>query len=141
MTAEIGTTSRTLSRRSFLVTTGAVGVAFSFGGLPTDAFAAASDSAFKANAWVAIGGDGIITIVSPASEMGQGVMTTLPLLIAEDLDADWSKVRVVQAPSDAKTYGNPAFGGTLTTVGSLAVRGYYEKLRIAGAQARKVLLA
>jgi isoquinoline 1-oxidoreductase beta subunit len=141
MTAELGTTSRALSRRAFLVTTGAVGVAFQFGALPTDAFAAASDAAFKANAWVTIGGDGIISIMSPASEMGQGVMTTLPLLIAEDLDADWHKVRVVQSPSDAKTYGNPAFGGILITVGSLAVRGYYEKLRIAGAQARKVLLA
>jgi CO/xanthine dehydrogenase Mo-binding subunit len=61
-------------------------------------------------------------------------------MIAEDLDADWSKVRVVQSPDDNKTYGNPGFFGLLVTVGSRATPGYYEKLRIAGAQARKVLL-
>jgi isoquinoline 1-oxidoreductase subunit beta len=78
--------------------------------------------------------------MSPASEMGQGAMTTLPSMIAEDLDADWSKVRVVQSPDDSKTYGNPGFFGLLVTVGSRATPGYYEKLRIAGSQARKVLL-
>src|SRR5476649_2706904 len=117
MTAEIGTTSRALSRRSFLVTTGAVSIAVSFGALPTDAFAAAGTSAtaFKPGAWVTIGADGIITIVSPASEMGQGVMTTVPLLIAEDMDADWKKVRIVQSPNDAKIFGNALFGGSMTT--------------------------
>jgi isoquinoline 1-oxidoreductase subunit beta len=143
MTAEIGTVSRALSRRSFLVTTGAVSIAVSFGTLPTDVFAAAgtAGSAFKPGAWVTIGTDGIITIMSPASEMGQGVMTTVPLLIAEDMDADWKKVRIVQSPNDAKTFGNKFFGGSMTTAGSFTVRAYYEKVRLVGAQTRKVLLA
>lgn len=127
-----------LSRRTFLVTSGAFGVAVAFGSLPDEAAAAGP---FRPNAWVTIGEDDIVTIMSPACEMGQGIMTTLPLLIAEDLDADWRKVRVVQSPDDAKVYGNPGFNGVLTTVASAATRGYYEKMRITGAQARKVLLA
>src|SRR5436190_4083426 len=110
-----------LSRRSFLVTTGAFGVAVAFGSLPDAAFAAGS---FAPNAWVTIGEDGIVTIVPPAVEMGQGVQTSLPLILAEDLDADWSKVRVAATPDDDKVYGNPAFRNQLTTVGSFAVTGY-----------------
>jgi isoquinoline 1-oxidoreductase beta subunit len=82
-----------------------------------------------------------VTIVSPASEMGQGVMTAMPALVAEDMDADWSKVRVIQAPSDAKTFGNPLFGGAMTTGASRTTQGYYRILRLAGAQTRKVILA
>ena len=73
--------------------------------------------------------------------MGQGVRTSLPLILAEDLDADWSKVRVAETPDNDKIYGNPAFNHQLTTVGSFAVTGYYEELRLAGAQARKILIA
>ncbi|MDB5408277.1 MAG: carbon monoxide dehydrogenase [Rhodospirillales bacterium] len=142
MTAEIGTTSRALSRRSFLVTTGAVSIAVSFGSVLTDAFAAGKSAAtFTPGAWVTIGTDGVITIMSPASEMGQGVMTTVPLLIAEDMDADWKKVRVVQSPNNAKVFGNSMFGGSMTTAGSRTVMAYYEKVRLVGAQTRKVLLA
>jgi isoquinoline 1-oxidoreductase subunit beta len=132
-------TTRTtaLSRRSFLVSSGALGVAVTFGVFDD---VLASPAPFQANAWVTIDGDGTVTLMSPASEMGQGTMTTLPSMIAEDLDADWSKVRVVQSPDDIKTYGNPLFFGLMVTVGSRATPGYYEKLRIAGAQARKVLL-
>ena len=127
-----------LSRRSFLVSSGAFGVAVAFGTLP-DAAAAAGPLA--PNAWVTIGEDGIVTIVPPAVEMGQGVQTALPLILAEDLDADWSRVRLAPTPDDDKAYGNPAFAHRLTTVGSFAVTGYYEPLRLAGAQARAVLLA
>jgi isoquinoline 1-oxidoreductase subunit beta len=130
--------STALSRRSFLVSSGALSIAVTFGGFDQ---AIAATAPFEANAWVTIDADGIVTLMSPASEMGQGAMTALPALIAEDLDADWSKVRVVQSPDDVKTYGNPLFFGLLITVGSRATPGYYEKLRIAGAQARKVLLA
>src|SRR5215469_7201492 len=133
-----GTRSEKLSRRSFLVTTGAVSVAVAFGSLPETASAAGP---FAPNAWVTIGEDGIITIVPPAVEMGQGVQTSLPLILAEELDADWSKVRLAATPDNDKVYGNPAFRDQLTTVGSFAVTGYYEKLRLAGAQARAVLLA
>src|SRR5262249_20534080 len=98
--------SQRLSRRSFLVTTGAVGVAVAFGSLPDPAAAAGP---LIPNAWVTIGEDGIVTIVPPAVEMGQGVQTSLPLLLAEDLDADWSRVRVAETPDNDKVYGNPAF--------------------------------
>src|SRR6516165_197547 len=130
--------SRRLSRRSFLVTTGAFSVAIAFGSRidPADA---AQD--YAPNAWVTIADDGWITIVPPAVEMGQGVRTSLPLILAEDLDADWSKVRLAATPDNDQIYGNPIFQNQLTTVGSLAVAGYYEKLRLAGAQARAVLLA
>jgi isoquinoline 1-oxidoreductase beta subunit len=130
--------SRPLSRRTFLVTTSAFSIAVSFGSLPD---AAAATAEFAPNAWVTIGEDGLITIVAPAVEMGQGVRTSLPLIVAEDLDADWSKVRVGATPDNAQLYGNPIFQNQLTTVGSLAVTGYYENLRLAGAQARALLLA
>src|SRR5215472_2852128 len=130
--------SKKLSRRSFLVTASGVGVAVAFGSLPDVASAAGP---LAPNAWVTIGEDGIITIVPPAVEMGQGVQTSLPLILAEDLDADWSKVRIAATPDDDKLYGNPTFRNQLTTVGSFAVTGYYERLRLAGAQARAVLLA
>ena len=129
-----------LSRRSFLVSSGATGIAVTFGSfdgvLPADAA-----GPFKANAWVFIDTDGIITIMSPAVEMGQGTMTALPLVLAEELDADWSKVHVETAPDDEATYGNPKFFDHMVTVGSRAVPGYYEKVRLAGAQARKIILA
>jgi isoquinoline 1-oxidoreductase beta subunit len=133
-----GILGEALSRRSFLVSSGAFGVAVAFGSLPDTAAAAGP---LAPNAWVAIGEDGIVTIVPPAVEMGQGVQTALPLILAEDLDADWSKVRVAATPDNDKVYGNPAFNHHLTTVGSFAVTGYYEELRLAGAQARAVLLA
>ena len=129
-----------LSRRAFLVTLGGASIAIAFGAVSADAFAAAAGG-LKPNAWVSIAADGTVTIVSPGSEMGQGTMTALPLLLAEDMDADWSKVRVVQAPADSKNYGNPEFGGRQLTVGSRTTSGYYALLRLAGAQTRKILLA
>lgn len=132
--------TRALSRRSFLVSSGGVGVAVAFGALPDLASAATGNGTFGATAWVGIGTDGTVTIMAPASEMGQGVMTVLPLMIAEELDVDWRKVRTVQSPSLDKIYGNPAWGGKLITYGSSTVFGYWDKLRLAGAQARKVLL-
>jgi isoquinoline 1-oxidoreductase beta subunit len=103
--------------------------------------AAAADAPLSASAWITIATDGTITIVSPAAEMGQGSFTTLPLIIAEELDADWSKVKPVLPPAwDDKAYGNPAYGGTFQTSASASVNGYFKALRIAGAQARRVLL-
>ncbi|NNH85826.1 xanthine dehydrogenase family protein molybdopterin-binding subunit [Rhizobium laguerreae] len=133
-----------MSRRSFLVTLGAAGMAVTFGGLSGEAFSATVASAgggdYRPNAWVAIDADGLISIMSPASEMGQGIMTTLPLIIAEEMDADWDNVRVVQAPSDAEKYGNPGFYGVQLTGGSESTRGYYKALRLVGAQTRMVIL-
>ncbi len=90
--------------------------------------------------WVSIAPDGTITIMSAATEMGQGSMTSLPLIIAEELDADWSKVRIVPAPPIEAIYGNPGFQGMMYTAGSNAVTSYYTPLRTFGAQVRRVLL-
>ena len=74
--------------------------------------------------------------------MGQGVLTSLPLILAEELDADWSKVKTEFAPSNPKVYGNyhKMFNGAQITVASVSVPGYFMPLRMAGAQARRVLL-
>jgi isoquinoline 1-oxidoreductase beta subunit len=92
------------------------------------------------NAWVTIAPDDIVTIRYGAAEMGQGVMTSLPLILAEELDADWSKVRAEPVTHDPKTYGNPQTGGLLYTAGSSAIEGYFEIMRRAGAGARRVLV-
>src|SRR5690606_7190080 len=105
------------------------------------AVAPAVEGDFRPNAWVTIATDGMVSIICPASEMGQGIMTTLPLLIAEEMDADWDRVRIVQAPSDAETYGNPGFYGIQLTGGSESTRGYYDLLRLIGGQTRKVIVA
>jgi isoquinoline 1-oxidoreductase beta subunit len=133
-----------INRRDLLKTS-AAGLSFAFT-LAADpraliGEATAADAPLSASAWVTIATDGTITIVSPAAEMGQGSFTTLPLIIAEELDADWAKVRPVLPPAwDDKAYGNPAYGGTFQTSASASVHGYFKALRIAGAQARRVLL-
>ncbi len=124
-----------LTRRQMLA--GSAGLTFAFAFAPAmDALA--QGAAGKLNAYVTIGTDGAIRILTPAPEMGQGVNTVLPLIIAEELDADWAKVTVAQAPVNA-AYNHPVFKGQYQ-VASLTTRGYWMPLRIAGAQARRVLL-
>src|SRR3984893_17321937 len=102
---------------------------------------AMADASLSPNAWLTITPDGTITIASPAAEMGQGTFTTLPVIIAEELDADGSKVRPILPPAwEEKKYGNPEYGMNFQTSASDSVRGYFKPLRIAGAQARRVLL-
>ncbi len=137
MTMDIQTT--VLSRRSFLVSTGGMSFAVAFGS--SDAFAQGAARGYKPNAWVTIETNGTVTIVSPAAEMGQGTKTAMPMLIAEDMDADWRRVKIVQAPSDAKSFGNPGFGGAMATGASRTTPGYYNLLRTVGVQTRKVILA
>ena len=72
-------------------------------------------------------------------EMGQGVMTSMPMLVAEELDMDWAKIKTEWTPADAK-YGNPNFGGQQLTAGSNSVRGMWKMLRSAGASARAMLV-
>jgi isoquinoline 1-oxidoreductase beta subunit len=132
-----------ISRRSFVA--GAAGLTFSFTlsasltGRLSEALAA---EGAKLNAWVTIGTDNIVTILCPSAEMGQGVLTSLPLILAEELDADWSKVKAEFAPANPKLYGNPheLFKGAQITAGSVSVPGYFMPLRMAGAQARRVLI-
>ena len=94
--------------------------------------------------WVNIREDGQVTIYNPSSEMGQGSMTALPIIFAEEMDADWSKVTIEQSPVEPKIYGagwDGSPGGSMITVGSRTVRNYYNNMRQAGAQARYVLMA
>ncbi|WP_343315716.1 molybdopterin cofactor-binding domain-containing protein [Brucella sp. BE17] len=132
----------TLSRRSFLVSLGAAGLSIGLGAAPARTFAAGiaenRGEGLEPNIWVKIDTEGTVTLVSPSAEMGQGVLTSVPLLIAEDMEADWNRIRVVQAPADM-AYGNAEFGGVQLTGGSTTTRAYYNALRLAGAEARLVL--
>ncbi len=94
--------------------------------------------------WVHLREDGQITIYNPAAEMGQGSMTALPAILAEELDADWSKVHIEHSPIEPAIYGagwGGGRGGRMITVGSRTVRSYFDYMRQAGAQARYILLA
>jgi isoquinoline 1-oxidoreductase beta subunit len=92
------------------------------------------------NAWASLSPDGTIWIVNPAVEMGQGSQTAIPLIIAEEMDADWSRVVIVPAAPDDKVYGNPGFRGMMYTAGSATVTGYWDVARNFGAQVRRVMM-
>jgi isoquinoline 1-oxidoreductase beta subunit len=94
--------------------------------------------AFKPNVWCAITPDNLVTIAIPNAEMGQGVRTALSMIVADELEADWSQIRVKQAPA-ADQFKSPLLGGQIT-VGSASVRGFYEPLRKAGAAGRVMLV-
>jgi isoquinoline 1-oxidoreductase beta subunit len=94
---------------------------------------------FRPNAWLRIAPDGTVTVVVNKSEMGQGVDTSLPMLVADELEADWKRVRVETAPA-ADAYKDPVWG-TQGTGGSSSVRHMYQPLREAGAAAREMLVA
>jgi len=133
---------KSFSRRTFLLGAGAAGaggaaLAFTVG-LPVKTPFAAIRGVVP-NIWVAVGTDGIVTIACPAAELGQGASTALPMVLAEELDADWSRVRVVAPPFD-HAYGNPKFFDRFVTADSRSTAGYWDPLRTAGAEARAVLL-
>jgi isoquinoline 1-oxidoreductase beta subunit len=124
-----------ISRRAFMG--GSAGLMFGFAlGLPKPSEAQTAPG--RLNAYVSIAPDGTITIQQPVAEMGQGISTGLPLIVAEELDADWSKVRVVQSPIDP-VYHHPIFKAQYV-VASISTLGYWTPLRMAGAQARRVLV-
>src|SRR5437588_9256661 len=130
-----------VSRREFLETTAAAGAGLVIGfHLPAGGRVATPPAApFAPNAWLRISPDNSVLIVVDRSEMGQGVATALPMLVAEELDADWTKVKIESAPAD-KSYVNPLFGFQ-GTGGSTSVRAAYTPLRKAGAAAREMLVA
>src|SRR5438445_3674145 len=101
---------------------------------------APADGSLKVNAWASLSTDGTIYIANPAVEMGQGSQTAIPLIIAEEMDADWSRVVIVPAAPDDKVYGNPAFRGLMYTAGSATVTGYWDVARTFGAQVRRVMM-
>ncbi|MGR4066492.1 molybdopterin cofactor-binding domain-containing protein [Billgrantia sp. C5P2] len=95
---------------------------------------------FEPNAFVRIAADGTVVVLAKHLEMGQGTYTGLATLVAEELDADWSRVRVEGAPADTERYKNLAFG-LQGTGGSTAIANSYEQMRTAGATARAMLVA
>src|SRR5256886_7569838 len=130
-----------VSRREFLETTAAASAGLVIGfHLPAGGrFAPTPVAPFAPNAWLRISPDNSVLIVVDRSEMGQGVSTALPMLVAEEVDADWTKVKIEFAPAD-KAYTNPMFG-MQGTGGSTSVRAAYTPLRKAGAAAREMLVA
>src|SRR5688572_20446687 len=126
-----------MDRRDFFKAGAGLSFAFAF---PLSV-EAQTDKATAVNAWVRIAPDGTVTILSAGAEMGQGSMTSLPLIVADEMDADWSKVKIEWAPADPTMYGYTFQNAkAMAIVGSRAVMLYYNDLRIAGAQVRKVLL-
>jgi isoquinoline 1-oxidoreductase beta subunit len=89
---------------------------------------------FAPNVFVSIGSDNLVTILAHRSEMGTGIRTSLPMIVADELGADWSKVKIVQAEGDESKYGNQ------NTDGSFSVRMFYEPMKKAGATARHMLV-
>ncbi|NOT07006.1 MAG: xanthine dehydrogenase family protein molybdopterin-binding subunit, partial [Gemmatimonadales bacterium] len=132
----------TVSRRDFLKAGAAAGAGLTLavmlpscapgGGTPVT-------TPFKPNAWVRISTDGSVTIVVDRSEMGQGVYSTLPMLVAEELDVPWDRVTIEQAGA-AKEYFNSIFP-SMVTGGSTSVAAAFMPLREAGAKARAMLVA
>jgi isoquinoline 1-oxidoreductase beta subunit len=98
-----------------------------------------STGAFAPNAFVRVGSDDTVTVIVKHIEFGQGAFTGLATLVAEELDADWSKVRAEHAPADVNLYKNTLFG-VQGTGGSTAIANSYEQLRKAGAAARAMLV-
>lgn len=129
-----------ITRRRFLKTT-----AWSAGGLLVGlrlpgfaSLALAAEGGFRPNAFVRVSPDGEVTIFVGQAEMGQGVLTSLPMIVADELDVDLDQVKVEMAGADP-AFNHPMFGSQVTG-GSTSVRGLYEPLRRAGAEARHLLV-
>jgi isoquinoline 1-oxidoreductase beta subunit len=132
-----------LSRRTFLQAGAAVGGGLLLSlSLPlANGYAEAGDAGgFAPNAYIRIESDGQIALTMPYVEMGQGTYTSIPMLIAEELEVDLKQVRLEHAPPDEKLYGNPLLG-VQATGNSNAIRGAWQPLRQAGATARTMLVS
>ena len=131
------------SRRGFLIATAAIGGGLLLGfGLPARGEVRdtlTTDAPFAPNAFLRIDRAGKVTFVMPLIEMGQGTYTSLPMLIAEELEVDVNKVAIEHSPADDKLYVNPLIGIQMTGA-STAVRAMYVPLRRAGATARVMLV-
>ena len=125
-----------MQRRDFLQVAGTIGAGLVIGFRIPNRRGVAP---FAPNAWLRIGTDNSVLVIVDRSEMGQGVTTSLPMLLAEELEADWTKIRFEFAPAD-KAYINQLFG-IQGTGGSSSVRAAWKPLRVAGAQARTMLIA
>ena len=129
------------SRRAILKAGGAAGGLLLGFHLPRTIVAeAAANAVFAPNAFIRIGRDGKVTMIMPQVEMGQGTYTSMPMLIAEELEVDLAQVALEDAPPDDRLYTNPLIGFQVTG-GSTSVRAMWEPLRRAGAAARLMLIA
>ena len=126
------------NRRDFLKVTSSVGIGLMVGVvLPYKKrliAAGIAENSFEPNVWIKIQSDNIINIVTAKSEMGQHIRTSIPMIIAEELEADWSHINVVQAETHPDKYGSQSTGG------SGSIRRSYMRLRKAGATAREMLI-
>ncbi|MGD8909139.1 MAG: molybdopterin-dependent oxidoreductase, partial [Chromatiales bacterium] len=137
---------KNLSRRRFLQGGAGLTLGFCIPYLATaaDEFNAADNAAetgFEPNAFLRIGGDNSVTVISKHLEMGQGTYTGLATILAEELDADWHNVNVEGAPADAQRYNNLLWGEMQGTGGSTAIANSWEQLRKAGATGRGMLVS
>jgi len=147
---DAATTRETLSRRGFVRLATATGLLLGMQlGRGERARAAPAQGtgesgaadALAPNAFVRITPDDLVTVIVKHHEMGQGTATGIATLVAEELDADWSRVRVEYAPSDPKLYNNLAWGPMQGTGGSSAMKAGFQQMREAGAAARALLVA
>jgi isoquinoline 1-oxidoreductase subunit beta len=135
--------SMDLSRRQFLSVSAALGGGLLIGFTTSPSIRnaeGAAGAAFTPNGFIRIGSDGQIVLTMPYVEMGQGTYTSIPMLIAEELEVDLKQVRVEHAPPNEKLYANPLLG-VQATGNSNAIRGAWQPLRQAGATARTMLVS
>ncbi|HEY6974729.1 MAG TPA: xanthine dehydrogenase family protein molybdopterin-binding subunit [Chitinophagaceae bacterium] len=134
--------THTTSRRNFLklsaLTSGGLVLGFNLFGTDAKAKVITPDAPFEGdvvfNSYLSIANDGTITIFSPNPELGQNIMTSFPMIVAEELDADWTKVKVIQAPLDTNKFERQQTGG------SGAIPHSWKRLRVAGATAKYMLI-
>ncbi len=142
--------NKAVSRREFLKTSGGVALFIGVSGLLPQMISCKNNKEVQKllkkhqlTAWVKLAEDGQITIYNPAAEMGQGSMTSLPAIFAEEMDADWSKVSVEFSPQESEIYGSDKWSPNnkvMLSAGSRVTYGYYSIMRQAGAQARYILM-
>ena len=129
-----------LKRRSFIKTSAlaATGLIIGFTYDPKNILAANTKIRNELGMWIRVLQDGTITLIVPSSEMGQGVNTSLSMILAEELEADWRSIKTETAPANSD-YSNPESNSGQMTVGSSSVKGFWEPLRKAGASAKLML--
>lgn len=128
-----------MNRRGFLKSSAMLGGGLLLGcTIPGQMMGATQEKMVEIGAWIRIASDESITVVVPSSEMGQGVTTSLPMLVADDLEADWNAIKIELAPANP-VYNNPNFRMQLTG-GSNSIRGFWESLCKVGASAREMLV-
>src|SRR5580700_5581802 len=124
-----------LSRREFITAGAAAGAGLVIGFYLPHGSSGSPGGAFSPNAYLKITPDNKVTIVVARSEMGQGVHTSLPMILAEELEADWKQIRIEQAGADPTLYGDQQTGS------SASLRISWDPLRKAGAAAREMLIS